>query len=272
MKKLIITADDFGLCREVNEAVIQAHTQGILTCASLMVGEEAADEAASLSQQHPTLKVGLHLTLVEGYSVLPREKIPDLVDGNQKFSNKIVLSGIRYFFSRKIQKQIEAETRAQIEKFLAAGLKMDHLNSHNHLHIHPTILKIVVALAKEYKIPAIRLPFQRAYVTCYYMLMAPWVWRTRRVLDRAGIRHNDATFGLLETGRMTLEAWKNIIPKLNGGLTEIYCHPATRTTGVLKETMPDYRHREELEALLNPAIKKNLEQAGVERVSFGDIP
>lgn len=125
MKQLIITADDFGLCSEVNEAVIQAHTQGILTCASLMVGAHKADEAIALAKQHPTLKVGLHLTLIDGYSVLPQKNIPDLVDASQKFSNNILLSGIRYFFSNKIKKQLFLECEAQIEKFLSSGLKMD---------------------------------------------------------------------------------------------------------------------------------------------------
>ena len=267
-KKLIITADDFGLCREVNEAVAQAHVQGVLTCASLMMGEAATDEAAALAKRNPSLKIGLHLTLVEGHSVLSHEKIPNLVDEEGRFSDKIILSGIRYFFSRKLQKQIEAETRAQIEKFLGTGLKIDHLNSHNHLHIHPTILKIVIGLAKEYKISAIRLPFQRAYGSCYYMLVA----KARRALDKAGIRHNDAIFGLKETGKMTLQAWEKIFPKINNNITEIYCHPATATVGVLQKTMPDYQHAEELKALIDPHLKELLKKYGIQRTTFGDIP
>ncbi|MDZ4224528.1 MAG: hopanoid biosynthesis-associated protein HpnK, partial [bacterium] len=245
MKRLIITADDFGLCREVNEAVVRAHTRGILTCASLMMGEEATDEAIGLAKANAALKIGLHLTLVEGRSVLPHEKIPNLVDKEGRFSNAIVWSGIRYFFSRKIQKQIEMECQAQIEKFLATGLKMDHLNSHNHLHIHPSILKIVVKLAKEYGIKAVRLP---------------WVLRTRRVLDKADIYHNDMIFGLSESGKMNLQAWERIIPKLDKGITEIYCHPATATTGILQKTMPNYRHVEELKALMDPKLKELLKK------------
>ena len=271
MKQLIVTADDFGLCREVNEAVVQAHTEGILTCASLMMGEEVTNEAIGLAKANPTLKTGLHLTLVEGCSVLPHEKIPGLADKEGRFSNAIVWSGIRYFFSRALQKQIEAECRAQIEKFLASGLKMDHLNSHNHLHIHPSILKIVIELAKEYKIPAIRLPFERAYVNRYNMLVAPWVLRCRRALNKADICHNDFTFGLSETGKMTLQTWENIFPKLDGGVTEVYCHPAVQTAGVLQETMPDYQHAEELEALTHPRLKELVKKYGVQRISFGDI-
>ena len=248
----------------MNEAVVQAHTQGVLTCASLMMGEEATNEAIGLAKANPTLKTGLHLTLVEGCSVLPHEKIPGLADKEGRFSNAIVWSGIRYFFSRALQKQIEAECRAQIEKFLASGLKMDHLNSHNHLHIHPSILKIVVKLAKEYGIKAIRLPSPGAW---HYMT----ILRCRRRLDKAGICHNDATFGLSETGKMTLQTWENIFPKLDGGVTEVYCHPAVQTAGVLQETMPDYQHAEELEALTHPRLKELVKKYGVQRISFGDI-
>ena len=261
MKQLIVTADDFGLCHEVNEAVIQAHTQGILTCASLMVGAKGTDEAIQLAKNHPTLKVGLHLVLVEGYSVLPKREIPDLVDENKRFSNHIVWSGIRYFFSPKLKKQIAKECEAQIQKFLEAGLKIDHLNSHNHLHIHPTISKIVLKLAKKYSIPAIRIPYR----------LFPFSFFLKRRLKQASILHNDHLLGLSETGRMGEETWLKLIPHIKEGVTEAYCHPATETTGVLKETMPRYCHREELEALLSPRVKESLDHHNIQRISFGDL-
>ena len=206
-KKLIITADDFGLCPEVNEAVIGAHSKGILTCASLMISAKAAEEAVKLAKKTPTLKVGLHLVLVEGTSVLPKKEIPDLVDENQKFSNQIVASGFRYFFSEKLRKQIAKECEAQVKKFLASGLTIDHLNSHNHLHIHPTILDIVIRLAKQYEIPAIRVPWQgwrslKPNQALMAVVMAPWVARTRAKLRKADIAFNDEVFGLFETGTL----------------------------------------------------------------------
>ncbi|MDO8526441.1 MAG: hopanoid biosynthesis-associated protein HpnK [Deltaproteobacteria bacterium] len=275
-KKLIVTADDFGLCAEVNAAVVQAHAKGILTSASLMVGESAADEAFSLAKKNPTLKVGLHLTLVEGTSVLPRSKIPDLVDENQKFSSKIVAAGVKYFFSEKLQKQISMECEAQIQKFLEGGLVMDHLDSHNHIHIHPTILATAVRLCKKYKIKAIRVPWQgwrslNAGQALNAVMMAPWVATMRAKLRAARIAFNDEVFGLFESGRMTEEAWLKIIPKIKDGVTEIYCHPAIGTAGILKETMPNYQHEAELKALLSPKVKKLLEEAGIERTTFTEM-
>jgi hopanoid biosynthesis associated protein HpnK len=276
MKKLIITGDDFGLCSEVNEAILQAHTQGILTCASLMVGEPAAGEAVALARRTPSLKVGLHLTLIEGTAVLPPSSIPDLVDDGGRFSRHIMLSGVRYFFSRELKRQIALESEAQIRRFLDSGLALDHLNSHNHLHIHPTILSILLPLAAKYQIKAMRVPWQdwRNWLpgaTLTVAAMVPWVAATRRKLRRAHIAFTDEVFGLCESGAMVEETWARIIPKIKDGVTEVYCHPATQTTGLLKETMPSYRHAEELKALISPALPQRLDEYGIQRVSFGEL-
>lgn len=273
MKKLIVTVDDFGLSNEVNQAVFQAHTQGVLTSASLMVSAACVTSAIAMAKDMPTLGVGLHLTLVEGSSVLPHEEIPDLVDADQKFSNDIVRSGIRYFFSPKIKKQIEKECEAQIKKFLETGLSLDHIDSHNHLHIHPTIAKIIIKLAKKYSIPAVRLPLPAdTGMNLQLMAMLPSTLLLRRKLRRAHIKYNDVIFGLSETGAMVEEVWKKIIPQIKEGITEIYTHPALLTTGILKETMPDYQHQKELSALMSPQIRDQLSKAGIELTSFSALP
>ena len=262
MKHLIVTADDFGLAAEVNKAVLKAHTEGILTSASLMVSAPAAAEAIDMAKDMPTLGVGLHLVLAEGSSVLSHKKIPDLVDEAQKFSDKIVSSGFRYFFSPKAKKQIQMECEAQIKKFLESGLKIDHINSHNHLHVHPTIAGIVIELAKKYSIPAMRVPYG----------LFPFSLLLENKLKKVGIVYNDATFGLSETGAMIESAWEKIIPQIKEGVTEIYTHPATATTGILNKTMPDYKHKEELEALMNPKLQEQITKAGIELTTFSELP
>src|SRR6185436_5641043 len=86
-RRLIVNADDFGRSSAINAAVIRAHTEGVLTTASLMVNEDGLDEAASLAQRHPTLGVGLHLSLVCGHSALSAAQIPGLVDERRQFAN-----------------------------------------------------------------------------------------------------------------------------------------------------------------------------------------
>ncbi len=276
MKQLIITADDFGLCTETNQAVIQACEKGVLTCASLMVSGRAAKEAVWMAKQNPALKVGLHLVLADGLSVLPAHEIPALVDTSKQFSRHIVLSGIRRFFSKEHKRQIAKECEAQIRSFLDTGLEMDHLNSHNHLHIHPAILDIVLPLARKYGIKAIRLPFQKRpplritpFVTA--AAMSPWVRRLRIRLIQAGITFNRAIFGLHETGHMTEAAWMRIIPRIEDGLTEVYCHPAIRKTAALREAMPAYRNEDEFCALLSPRIREGLEDGRIIRTTFTEI-
>ncbi|MGL5033811.1 MAG: ChbG/HpnK family deacetylase, partial [Microcystaceae cyanobacterium] len=98
-KQLIINGDDFGLSSSVNQAIIQAHTEGILTSTSLMVTGQACQEAVELAQQNPNLGVGLHLVLVCGRSQLSPVEIPNLVDKNGKFSDDPVKAGLSYQFN-----------------------------------------------------------------------------------------------------------------------------------------------------------------------------
>lgn len=225
-----MTADDFGQSPEVNRAVIQAYGEGILTCASLMVTGPSASEAVSLAKNHPGLRVGLHLVLVDGTSVLTRKEIPRLVNHNRRFASRPAAAGLRYFPSRETNRQLAAECEAQVKALLATGLVPDHLNSHHHLHIHPAIAGIVTWLARKYHIPAVRLPFQpdgmlkiRNLGTTLSML--PWALVLRNRLRRSGIAYNRALVGLYESGWMHEENWLRLIPGVKPGTTEIFCHP-----------------------------------------------
>lgn len=276
VKRLIVTADDFGLSPEVNQAVIQAHREGILTCASLMVTGRAAGEAIALAREHSNLKIGLHLVVGEGFSVLSKKEIPDLVDSTQRFSDRVVSSGIRYFLSKRAKHQLAKECEAQVERFLDSGLKMDHLNSHHHLHIHPTVADTVIALAKKYRIPAVRLPWQgfrsmKWKSSGMAMVMLPWVIHLRRKLRQSGIVHNQRIFGLYETGNMLEETWLQLLPKLPPGVTEIFCHPAVKNICHNKEGKPSYHHEGEFKALLSSKVKAGLKRERIVLTCFSDI-
>src|SRR5476651_179454 len=138
VRRLIVNADDFGLSKSVNEAVVRAHRDGILTTASLMVNEPGFDEAVKLAKENPKLGVGLHLTLLVGHSALPPGKIPGLVDSRGEFGNNPFTGGLNYFFKGNLREQLRAEIHVQFEKFYSTGLKLDHVNGHLHFHLHPT--------------------------------------------------------------------------------------------------------------------------------------
>lgn len=265
MKRLVVTADDFGLSVEVNEAVRRAHRDGILTCASLMMGAPAVQEAVDIAKADG-LPVGLHLTLVDGRPVLPPERVPDLVDSHGRFRAGLVGPAVRLASSPRARRQARAECEAQIEAFLATGLKLDHVNAHHHFHLHPLVLALLVDLARRYRPPAVRVPLERGMPPYRSALlgavMLPWTLRARRRLRRAGVVTNDALFGLYDTGAMTEAAWLRIVPRIGPGLTEAYCHPATGST-----TSPP-SPANELAALVSPRVRAALDRAGIRRMSF----
>jgi len=261
VKRLVVTADDLGLSLEVNEAVRRAHREGILTCASLMIAAPAADDAVAMAKAEG-LSVGLHLTLVDGRSVLPHERIPDLVDARGFFRSGLGGPSLRLGISSRVRSQARAECEAQIEAFLATGLTLDHVNAHHHFHLHPSVLTIVVELARRYR-AAVRVPFEPAVPRYRAILlaatMAPWSLRARRRLRRSGIVTNDALFGLYDTGVMTEQAWLRIVPRIAPGLTEVYCHPSLEPPA-----------SSELAALLSPVVRAALDGADIHRTSFAE--
>jgi hopanoid biosynthesis associated protein HpnK len=278
-----MTADDFGLALAVNEAIEEAHQRGVLTAASLMVGAKFARDAVERARKLPTLKVGLHLVLVEGRAVLSPRKIPDLVDGSGSFSRDLVRSGFKFFFRAGIRKQLEAEIRAQFEAFHRTGLPLDHVNAHNHMHVHPTVLRILLSVGQDYGLKAVRLPKEPpipswkasgkslgSKLTSYCFLL-PWIRMMQYTLGRAGIHFNDYVFGLSDSGAMTLNLVQHFVLNLPEGVTEIYFHPSRRRSPEIDRDMPDYRHEEEFKALTSQSLFETIEAAGVQRIAFGDI-
>ncbi|HTT08104.1 MAG TPA: hopanoid biosynthesis-associated protein HpnK [Gammaproteobacteria bacterium] len=281
MKTLIVTADDFGLSVPVNEAVEEAHRRGILTAASLMVTAPAAADAVERARRLSTLGVGLHLALVDGRPALPAEQLPDLVGRDGRFLRDPVRVGVKLFFLRPVQQQAEVEVRAQLERFLATGLPLDHVDGHHHFHQHPVIVDLLIKLAPEYGIKAVRVPSEPPLVSwraqregllrrCRGWLFAANRLRTmRRRLRRAGILCNDHIFGLYDSGRMTSARIVRFLDHLPDGVTELYCHPATRRWPADADHLPDsYLCTEEFIALADPERRAQLESLGVRRVAF----
>jgi hopanoid biosynthesis associated protein HpnK len=267
VKRLVVTADDFGLSSEVNEAVRRAYRDGILTCASLMMGAPAIDDAVAIARAE-RIPVGLHLTLVDGRPVLPPKRVPDLVDSHGAFRPGLVGPAVRLAWSPRARQQARAECEAQVDAFLATGLALDHINAHHHFHLHPTVLTIVMDLARRCRPAAVRVPFEPGVPPFRCALLAvtmvPWALRARQRLRRAGVPTNDAVFGLYDTGALTEAAWLRIVPRLGPGLMEVYGHPATGATA----TPPDEVPTEELAALLSPTVRAALDRAGIQRTSF----
>jgi hopanoid biosynthesis associated protein HpnK len=282
-RKVIITGDDFGLAMPVNDAILEAHRKGILTTASLMIGAKFAQDAVNRARQCPSLKVGLHLVLVEGRSVLPSKKIPDLVDESGMFWNHLARAGFRFFFYPGIKRQLEAEIRAQFEAFRDTGLPLDHVNAHNHMHIHPTVLRLLLRVGREYDLKAVRFPFEPPVQSskavgeglgsrlATSIFLYPWLNLMKRLLHRAGIRHNNYFFGMTDSGAMTLARTLAFLRHLPKGTSELCFHPATRRCWEIDQTMPNYRHEEELSVLMDMRLQKAILALDIRMIAFSDL-
>ena len=277
---LIVTADDFGIHEAVNEAVSEASRAGVLTAASLMVGAPAAQDAVRRARELPQLRVGLHLVLADGFAVLPREQIPDLVDGQGRFGDGMWLDGVRYFALPSLRRQLEAEIRAQFAAFARTGLVLDHVNAHKHFHLHPTLLRMIVRVGREFGVNAVRVPREPMWYSrrgaglgamASNAFLMPWVALMKARLRAGGIAYNDQVFGIASTGQLDEESLLGILAKLPPGVTEIYLHPAVDTQAPIASTMSEYRHSAELAALLSARVAEAVAATGAVRGGYGDV-
>ncbi len=270
-RRLIVTADDFGRSPSINAAVLRAHREGILTAASLMVNEEACDEAVALAKEAPKLGVGLHLTLLRGHAALPRERIPGLVNERLEFGDNPVAVGARYFFHRGLRSQLRDEIAAQFEKFRATGLQLDHVNGHLHFHLHPTVLQILLEHAGAWGIRRLRLTCDRCWLNLrlaqgrlawrlgHAALFRWFWWMLHPLLQRKGIRHTRAVFGLMQDSRVDEEFILKLLPRLPAGDCELYSHPS----------LDQFRH--EFDALVSPRVRDCIRQLGIELIRYQDL-
>jgi hopanoid biosynthesis associated protein HpnK len=271
VRRLIVNADDFGLSASVNAAVIRAHRDGILTTASLMVNEPGCAEAVKFAQENPRLGVGLHLTFLMGHSALSPEKVPGLVNGRGEFSNSPVGVGVNYFFKRSLREQLRAEIHAQFAKFHATGLKLDHVNGHLHLHLHPVIFRILMEDATALRITHLRLTrdcLARSrrmshghlfYKTSHAAIFEFLSSRARPVLAAKKIRHAGITFGLLQDSRVDEEYVLKLLPELPAGDSELYSHPS----------LDKFKH--EFEALVSPRVREQVDKLGIQLIRYQDL-
>lgn len=244
-----------------------------------MVGAPAAAEAVARARRMPDLRVGLHLVLIDGHPTLRCAEIPGLVQHDGRFGQNMARAGIRFFFLSQVRLQLASEIRAQFEAFRATGLRLDHVNTHKHIHVHPVIAAMLIEIGRDYGMKSVRVPSEPAetlravfpeehYAVPFYR---PWIERLRRRLRGAGLFVNDQVFGLAWSGNFDEERWLRLIPHLPPGVTEIYLHPATGRTPALVAAMPGYHQEQELASLLSPAVQSRIAASGVTLASYSDL-
>lgn len=281
MKSLIVNADDFGLHTAINQAILYGHTAGCITSTSLMAMGNAFEEAVGISLRKPSLGVGVHLTLVAERPVLPPDQVPTLVDKQGRFATEHT-AFIRQFLQGAISlREVSDEFTAQIERVRNAGVQITHLDSHQHLHVLPRITEICIALAKKYRIKAMRIPAESYFFTGGYPInlkrcvgkigLTFLSIKARKKITREAIAVPAHFFGMLAGGHLSKFYLQQMIAALPEGTSEIMMHPGN-DAAILGALYPwEYQWEEELNAALDPSTLALLRHEDVALRSFREL-
>lgn len=270
------------MSEEVNEAVIRAYREGVLTSTSLMVTGAAFDQAVKLAKENPGLAVGIHLVTVVGKSVLPHTEIPVLVDREGNFSNNPTAAGLKYFFSKRARRELRKEIAAQFEKFKATGLPLSHIDGHLHLHVHPVIFDAALEMGAKYgarrmRVPAeerrLALAFDRSnllQMTIHALLFGGLARYMKKKLRKRGFTFPERVYGNLQSGRINERYCLYALDNLTAETSELYLHPAVYPDDRLLNG--DERQCSiEFEALTSNKIKERVRQLGIKLTTYSEM-
>ena len=287
MKRLILNADDFGLTRGVNDAVIHAYQEGILTSATLMANGPAFEDAVERARSNPRLGVGCHLVLVGGKSVAAPEEISSLAEPDGRLPQSLGALVGRTSCGLIRATHIERELKAQIEKIRSAGVEPTHLDTHKHTHAHPGVMEALGKVAHAMGITRIRMPFERlrdSWSTARGLggnftaqLAAAASARTvtplfRAVCRKYALQAPDRFLGLAITGHLGAASLHRMIDMIKEGTTEIMLHPGVCDDDLARSGSRLQMHRErELEGLLDQELKATLIQRDIRLISFREL-
>jgi predicted glycoside hydrolase/deacetylase ChbG (UPF0249 family) len=245
--QVIVNADDFGLHPAVNEAVERGHRDGIITSTSLMTLGDSADDAVRRARCLPSLGIGLHFCLV-GIPGFP-----------PSFGQFFAAALCGQFPARRI----EAELKRQLDLVLRVHrLPISHIDSHQHLHALPSIMRVVCRVAAEYDIPGVRLPQDSPALASVSLARKAQTAAlraacrlSRQYISRCGRRTTDHFSGMAVSGHLTVETLHAYLRHARSGMTEIVCHPGldNRALAALYDWQYDWEG--ELCALCAPSVR-----------------
>ena len=287
MKELILNADDFGLTRGVNEGIVRAHRDGVLTSATLMAGGPAFDHAVECARANLKLGVGCHLVLTGGVAVAPKEEIPSLADTSGNLPASLGTFVARLTSGKIRTGDIERELRAQIGKIRAAGIQPTHLDTHKHTHAHPRVMKVLAKVAQELGVTRVRKPAehvwdswrlmcaesgaspkQMAAVAAVRLISANF----SSIAKKYGLHSPDTFLGVAVTGQLGPEALCHLIDTLDDGRTEIMLHPGICDEDLARTGSRLQAQRQlELEGLLAPQVRRAIEHHRIRLITYREL-
>lgn len=282
MKRLILNADDFGLTRGINQAIIRAHREGILTSATLMATAPEFEGACQQARANPRLSVGCHIVLVGGKAVTGPREIPSLAGQDGALPQSLLAFAAAVTSGRISAGDIERETRAQIEKIRSAGLEPSHIDTHKHTHAHPMVMDAIARAAQSCGIRRIRKPVERlrdswsAGGLSKQLAAVSLVRLMARHFDHAarkyGLRAPDYFLGMAMTGQLGPLALRRMIETLPEGTAEIMVHPGICDADLRNTRSRLQQQRQfELDGLLDADVKHTVEKEGVQLIGYCEL-
>ncbi|MCI0338563.1 MAG: ChbG/HpnK family deacetylase [Acidobacteria bacterium] len=281
MRFLIVNADDFGLTAGINRAVIDGHTRGIITSATIMANMPAFDHAVILAKKNPSLGIGLHFNVTQGRPLAEVSRVRSLTNNLGEFLGTSTALARRLFLGRLRVEEVVIELRAQIEKALDAGLCLTHIDSHKHAHALPQVCAAIIETIKDYGIGAVRSPredwspsgqfgsFKLLTQSIGALGLAQLCRISTSRLSRSGVKTTEAFFGISQTGFWTRQWLRELIEQLPEGVSELMCHP-----GYVDDQLENVKTRLrqsrmiELQLLTDPEIMALVNEEGVQLVNY----
>jgi hopanoid biosynthesis associated protein HpnK len=271
VKRLIVNADDLGLHTGINAGILRGHREGIVTSASLSTNGAAFEDALRVLKGADGLGVGVHLTLVGENALSPPGRTPTLApDGRLPVYFTALFRGLLLGQIRTAE--IEAEIEAQVARARDAGVRIRHLDSHQHVHLHPSVLPIVVRVARRFGIGAVRAaPRLWPLHGLRPALLSLFARRAAHRLRRASFATPDTVVGTAETGRLTETSLLRLIGRLPVGTSELICHPGQGQRSLAAAYRWGFSWERETEALISPRVREALAREGIRLASYADL-
>ena len=291
MAQLIINADELGLCPSTNAAIEACHRFGTVTSTTVIVNLWDFDGAVRIARDNPDLGVGAHLNLTDGRPVANAADVPTLVASDGCFHRRRVLLR-RMIAGRIAADDVRREWRTQLDRLDRTGIRLTHLDSHEHVHFAPMPRRVLFELAAERRLPVRSLTetfvspdgkrrrawrMGRAYLKRWmrsrlFALLAARskVPRTSVLLSVHGVIGTGARLPVLADYVALLRA----LP--DRGVSEMMVHP-----GRADETLASFcddgqegadRREAEFAVLMSQSFKDVLHRAGVRLETFGSVP
>ena len=276
MKQIIINADDFGRHVLINRAVEKAVHEGMLRSATIMAGGAAFADAAELAVRTPALGVGIHFTLVDGTPVLPPAEIPTLVTAEGRFAPDHTALTVRVLRGMVRMDEVRAELSAQLQRVTAAGIRPTHADSHQHMHVLPGVIDVMLDLCTAAHIPAMRAPYAPLFAGQFGGAaqfvgragLAILAHRAAAKARRHGIAVPDHFAGIVAGEAVDTAALTQIAAQLADGTTEVMLHPGTDNAVLIRDCLWNHDFEAELTAVCAPVVRDTLTASGAEIVNF----